>query len=145
MVGSHQDSNIDHVRHCSWHHSPSQVEPTAIHKQDTVEKILEHRGEAEALPSATKTETLLKQSKRSSYMLSTLPMPQARAAIHQEGSTAPPFPPMGKIEPRVDIHPPPPGLLAASWDSTLASPHRESMVGKPDKLCNPMTLNKRVQ
>lgn len=103
MVGSHQDSNIDHVRRCSWLHSPSQVEPTTIHKQDTVEKILEHRGEAEALPCATETETLHKQSKGSSYVLSTLPIPQARAAIHQEGSTAPPFPPVGKKEPRVNI------------------------------------------
>lgn len=100
MVGSHQDSNIGHARLCSWLHSSSQVKLTAIHRPDTTEKILEHGGEAEALKLLSLKhhrgwDRLHMKGKRSNCIRSTLPLPQARATPHQEGSTEPTIPPMG--------------------------------------------------
>lgn len=51
---------------------PSKEEPTTLHGQDTTEKILEYRGEAEAPPSAQRAKPYWK-GKRNSSMLPSSP------------------------------------------------------------------------
>ena len=67
----YQDQDLD----CSWLHLPSQEQLITIQEWDTTERMLEHRGEAEAPPAAQRPIQTSSEGKRSGYMLTTSPSP----------------------------------------------------------------------
>ena len=88
----YQDQDLD----CSWPHLPSQEQLITIQERDTTERMLEHRGEAEAPPAAQRPIQTSSQGKRSGYMLTTLPLALVSRAPCKELAPESLVPPGGK-------------------------------------------------
>lgn len=77
----------------SWLPSPSQEQLATIQEHNTTERIVEHGDEAEAIPNHRDHDRLHWNSKKSSYTLVALPLPEASTALCREVFPATPAPP----------------------------------------------------
>lgn len=89
----YQDQDLDYF----WLHLPSwEQQLITIQEQDTTERILEHRGEAEAPTAPQRPIQISLEGKRSGYMLTTLPLPLVSTAPCKELAPEPLVLPVGK-------------------------------------------------